>query len=346
MKMKTNIVINIVSFFIWMLWLLLTQSSDFNSEIEIILLLAFPFIYSLYNVIACRNKKDFVISNIIFCASNVAGHYIAGMIYHWGDIDVVNIFSVISVIYILMATIVFYLLRAFVERFKHKVIAVLSIVVAFAMLCTAIAFWIDPNLNKFKLKSVENNALEYIHKTYPEFEVANISVVHEWESNWYVVDYDDGNGDSRTVTFDHTGEKVSFDNYIHDKAFGIEYDYSESVENQIMEALKKELSIETHYILIEVDNIIGKDKELAFGELDISKQPITCSIGIIGSDNLSTLEFAKAAREIYGVVSALDLPIKKTELSQQNSPDSRFDIVCPENMSELSIEEIERLVEK
>ena len=38
-------------------------------------------------------------------------------------------------------------------------------------------------LNIFKLKSVEKNALEYIHQTYPEFIVDDILVRHEWKSN-------------------------------------------------------------------------------------------------------------------------------------------------------------------
>ena len=54
-------------------------------------------------------------------------------------------------------------------------------------MCGAVAIFFNPNLNKFKLKSVDKNALEYTHQTYPEFAVDDISVRHEWKSNSYVV---------------------------------------------------------------------------------------------------------------------------------------------------------------
>ena len=70
---------------------------------------------------------------------------------------------------------------------KKKIIVttlvIILVIIFLVALCVKVALWFNPNLNKFKLKSVENNALEYIHQTYPEFIVDDILVRHEWKSN-------------------------------------------------------------------------------------------------------------------------------------------------------------------
>lgn len=353
MKKKVNTIINLVPFLVWMLWLGLALLIDeaIVLGLELIFLLASPLLYSLYNVFLSKTKKEFVIYNMIFGASHIIGHCIAAILCYsfiidFVDIQMINIFSVISVFFILINTLISYGIRTIVDKTKHKVMVILSIIVVFVTLNYAIAFWIDPNLNKLKLKSVENNALEYIHDTYPDFAVDEISVVHEWKSNHYVVDYSDGKGDNRTVTFGHTGEKVSIDNYIHDKVYDIEYDYTNNVEAQITQALENESEIYVNYILIEAKNLIGREKDIALNGWDISKQPIVCSMEIRGTDKPSTLEFAKSAKEIYAIVSSLELPIEEIIIHQPHSPGGRFDIVCPDDMDELSIEQIEKLVER
>lgn len=213
-------------------------------------------------------------------------------------------------------------------------------------LCVVVALWFNPNSNKFKLKNVENNALEYIHQTYPEFTVDDISVRHEWKSNHYVVEYSDGKGDSRTVIFDHTGVTVFVDEYIRDTAFDIIYDYENSIRLRVTEALKSELNIDAYYVNIEDINAHGKERDIVLNGLDISKDSVNCSIGIRGEDNSLSLEFAKLSKEIYCTVFSLELPIENIEIHQQNSPDSRFDITCPVNMGEMDIEDIDKLVKK
>ena len=59
---------------------------------------------------------------------------------------------------------------------KKKIIATAFVIIFLVTLCVVVALWFNPNLNKFKLNSVEKNALEYIHQTYPEFTVDDISV--------------------------------------------------------------------------------------------------------------------------------------------------------------------------
>ncbi len=237
--------------------------------------------------------------------------------------------------------------RMLKEGVDEKKIIVTTLVIIFLVaLCVVVALWFNPNLNKFKLKSIENNALGYIHQTYPEFTVDDISVRHEWKSNHYVVDYNDGKGESRTIIFDHTGAEIFTDEYIDSKAWKIIYDYENSIKAQVTDALKNKLSIDAHYVIIDDKNADGKEQEIVLDGLDISRDSVNCSIGIIGEDNSLSLEFAKLSKEIFCTVFSLELPIENIEIHQQNSPDSRFDITCPMDMGAMSIEEIDKLVRK
>ena len=230
---------------------------------------------------------------------------------------------------------------------KKKIIITTLVILFVVILGIAVVLWFNPNLNKFKLKSVEKNALEYIHQTYPEFEVDDILVRHEWKSNHYVVEYSDGKGDSRTVIFDHTGEELFVDKYIDNVAWKIVNEYESDIEQKIDAVLKNILGeYSTHYIIIEDIKAHGKEREIVLEGLDISSDSVECSIGISGRKGKTTFEFAKLSKEIYVAVSSLELPIEQIKIHQQNSPDSRFDVVCPVNMDEMSIEEIDKLVKK
>lgn len=234
---------------------------------------------------------------------------------------------------------------------KKKIIVTTLVIIFLVALCVVVALWFNPNLNKFKLKSVENNALEYIHQTYPEFTVDDIFVRHEWGSIYcdgghYVVDYNDEKGESRTIIFDHAGAEILSDEYIDYKSWKIIYDYENSIKAQVTDALKNKLSIDTYYVIIDDINVYGKEREIVLDGLDISRDSVNCSIGIIGEDNSLSLEFAKLSKEIFCTVFSLKLPIENIEIYQHNSPDSRFDITCPVDMGAMSIEEIEKLVRK
>lgn len=232
------------------------------------------------------------------------------------------------------------------DLLKKKVIITIFLIVFVIISVVTATMWLNPNLNILKLKSVENNALEYIHQTYPEFKVDDISVKHEWKSNNYVVEYSDDKGETRTVIFDHTGVNVFVDEYIRDTAFSIIYDYENSINLKVTEALKSELNIDVYYVNVEDTNAYGKERDIVLNGLDISKDSVNCSIGITGEDNGLSLEFAKLSKEIYCTISSLELPIENIEIHQQNSPDSRFDITCPMNMGEMDIEDIDKLVKK
>lgn len=230
---------------------------------------------------------------------------------------------------------------------KKKIIITVLSSIFIVTLCVVVAFWFNPNLNKFKLNSVEKNALEYIHQTYPEFKVDDISVRYEWKSNHYVVDYNDGKGESRTIIFDHTGAEIFTDEYIDSRAWEIVHAYESGIEQKVDNVLKNILGeYSTHYVIIDDEKAFGKEREIALEGLDISKDLVKCSIGISGGENATTYDFAKLSKEIYVGISSLDLPIEEIKIHQQNSPDSRFDITCPVDMGAMSIEEIDKLVRK
>lgn len=234
---------------------------------------------------------------------------------------------------------------------NKKLVAYALFLLLIVLLCFAITAIIlinlfTPNTNKYRLKQIEANAIEYINQTYPDFVITDIDVTHEWKPNHYVVNYCNADGESRTIIFDHTGEKLFIDEYISNNAWRIVYDYEKSIKTKIVSALKTELSIDTYYVNITDKNAYGKDREIVLEGLDISNDPVDCSIGIIGEDDSTTMEFAKLAKDIYLTVTSLHLKVAKIEIHQQNNPESRFDISCPYDMYEMSIEEIEKIVQR
>lgn len=130
MKKIFNIIKNIIPFFIWMIWFYLALIDiDINPDlgvIEILLLLGFPLLYSIYNVLISKNKKEFVINNVVFGISHIIGYYIAGLLYYdyissdSETVLVINTFSGISIIYVSIITLVFYGIRALVEKMRSK----------------------------------------------------------------------------------------------------------------------------------------------------------------------------------------------------------------------------------
>ena len=130
MKKIFNIIINIIPFYIWKIWFYLALIDiDINPDlgvIEILLLLGFPLLYSIYNVLISKNKKEFVINNVVFGVSHIIGYYIAGLLYYdyissdSETVLVINTFSGISIIYVSIITLVFYGIRALVEKMRSK----------------------------------------------------------------------------------------------------------------------------------------------------------------------------------------------------------------------------------
>ena len=94
--------------------------------IQILLLLCLPLLYSTYNVFFSKNKNDFLINSAIFCISHLIGFCIEGALYYnyissdSETIVVINTFSIISIVYILIVTLIFYGIRAFVDKVRNK----------------------------------------------------------------------------------------------------------------------------------------------------------------------------------------------------------------------------------
>jgi len=126
MKKFFNIVLNILPFFIWIVWFLLAlndvETNPDLGTIQIILLLGLPLVYSIYNVVFSCDKKCFLMQNFVFGVVQMVGYYICGLLYSdyiSGDSETIlvcNTFSVISVVYILFITLMFYVIRVNAER--------------------------------------------------------------------------------------------------------------------------------------------------------------------------------------------------------------------------------------
>ena len=130
MKATFNTAINIVPFFIWIfcfyLALMKVETYPDIGMIQIFLLLCLPLLYSIYNVFFSKNKNDFLINSAIFCISHIIGFCIEGALYYnyissdSETIVIINTFSIISIVYILIVTLVFYGIRAFVDKVRNK----------------------------------------------------------------------------------------------------------------------------------------------------------------------------------------------------------------------------------
>ena len=94
--------------------------------IQILLLLGLPLLYSIYNVFFSKDKNEFAIYNAIFGVSHIIGYYIMGLLYYnyissdSETVLVINTFSGISIIYILIATLIFYGIRVLVDKVRNK----------------------------------------------------------------------------------------------------------------------------------------------------------------------------------------------------------------------------------
>lgn len=125
-----NITVNIIPLFVWMIWFYLALIDlEVNPDlgtIQILLLLGLPLLYSIYNVFFAKDKNEFAIYNSIFGVSHIIGYYIMGLFYYnyissdSETVLVINTFSGISIIYILIATLIFYGIRVLVEKVRNK----------------------------------------------------------------------------------------------------------------------------------------------------------------------------------------------------------------------------------
>ena len=125
-----NITVNIFPLFVWMIWFYLALIDlEVNPDlgtIQILLLLGLPLLYSIYNVFFSKDKNEFAIYNAIFGVSHIIGYYIMGLLYYnyissdSETVLVINTFSGISIIYILIATLIFYGIRVLVDKVRNK----------------------------------------------------------------------------------------------------------------------------------------------------------------------------------------------------------------------------------
>ncbi len=114
---KIIIFVNFFPALIWIAWFLCAlydiEVRPDLGMIQILLLLLLPLIYSLYNLIMSSRKRNFIILNGIFLLSQLMGYYISGSLYYRyvsSDAEtllVMNTFSFLSLIYIMIITLAF-----------------------------------------------------------------------------------------------------------------------------------------------------------------------------------------------------------------------------------------------
>ena len=125
---KIPIFVNFFPALIWIAWFLCAlydiEVRPDLGMIQILLLLLLPLIYSLYNLIMSSRKRNFIILNGLFLISQLMGYYISGSLYfRYVSSDsetllVMNTFSFLSLIYIMIITLAFYGIKALISKYK------------------------------------------------------------------------------------------------------------------------------------------------------------------------------------------------------------------------------------
>ncbi|MBQ8541775.1 MAG: hypothetical protein IJ435_09945 [Clostridia bacterium] len=130
MKKAFNITILFLPVLVWAVWFLLAlnrvRTNPDLGLVQIFLLLCLPVVLSLCNVIVTKDKRSFLKRNVICGAVQVASYYLTGILYYClisGDSKTMlvnNTFSIVSIVYILLVNLVFYLVKAVCEKLKKK----------------------------------------------------------------------------------------------------------------------------------------------------------------------------------------------------------------------------------
>lgn len=126
MKKAFNITILFLPVFVWAVWFLLAfnrvRTNPDLGLVQIFLLLCLPVVLSVCNVILAKDKQRFLKRNARCGAVQVASYYLTGILYYClisGDSKTMlvnNTFSIISIVYILLVTVVFYLVKALCDK--------------------------------------------------------------------------------------------------------------------------------------------------------------------------------------------------------------------------------------
>lgn len=126
MRKAVSVVVDLLPIGVWIGWFFLEFYEVMQNLwiAEVVLLLILPLLYSVYHVVFSKDKKRFVTSNIFFGGSQVVGYILSGLLYYRfisddsETIAVVAFFSIASIVYISVMTLLFYGIRALMDRVK------------------------------------------------------------------------------------------------------------------------------------------------------------------------------------------------------------------------------------
>lgn len=194
----------------------------------------------------------------------------------------------------------------------------------------------NPNLNYFKLKSIEEKALKYIHNNYSTSESDEASVHRERGSEYYVVNYSDNYG-SYLLAYDKQGNISFWNEYLEEKIESIivdkrhvEFygDINVFAENRMYDKDR------TNHLVLD-----GADRDTIIGSIIIYGTETT-------TETPTETTFARTVKNIYDKLNYKQLPIDKWKFTFLKTVGCTYRISCPDNMNELSVSDIEELIVK
>jgi len=172
------------------------------------------------------------------------------------------------------------------------------------------------NLNFIKKNEVKQNALKYISETYPDYEVAKISVKHEWYDNVYIVTYSNNSGDKRGMSFKHTGKELNRDYYIENNSERIISHYKQSIQTKLENEINEKVAPIYYLVVTLVDNSGEKRRRMVLEGEKINRDPVDCSIGLSGT--FTKVEFAEAILKSVEIINDSDFNISSLSFSAFN----------------------------
>ena len=128
--MKKSIILNTIPFVAWILLFFCQLGDVFTSggfvTAELGLLFVVPIVFSVINAVVAKDETNFLRLNFILAAANIVGFLIYGSLYSTfisNDTKtdaVIGAFSLNSIIYIAVITLICFLIKNFTSKSKRQ----------------------------------------------------------------------------------------------------------------------------------------------------------------------------------------------------------------------------------
>lgn len=224
---------------------------------------------------------------------------------------------------------------------KFAIILIGIIVVIVLLGCVILYMFTNGNTSKENV--AKQAAVEYISKTYPNFEISDLDVVHDWKPNMYVVTCRDTSGNVRKVTFDHTGKKLAVDNYIEETSSQIIYDYTNSIKTALETKISNQV-VPVYYVNVDLYKNADEKRGIVIDGNSIDNDPVNCTIGFNYNGILSKAQFVDLILQSVQIIKDSDVKIKTLKFVSQNSSQDRYDFEWDDTMLSMSPEELVQFI--